>query len=404
MSSLYICYLSLLDPLTQTQVVAYLEGLARAGYRIILLTFEPRPLTAEETTEWRQRLAARGITWHWVRYHKRPTLPATAWDVAVGVAVGLRLIHRYQVSLVHARCHVPGLMALALKRLTGVKLLFDIRGFMAEEYVDAGNWPDAGLLFRATKRVERALVKAADALVVLTTPAEELLRHWYPREVQGKRIEVIPCCVDFQRTASLQSRNGKANGAGKERTLVYIGKLGSWYMEEAMVTFVAAAADMVPDLRWQVWTQSDPAALRSLLAERGLSSRASVGRLPPESVASALAEAHAGLSFIKPCLSKRSSSPTKVGEYLAAGLPVVSTAGIGDVDRLLNGPGECSPVGVLVRDLTTAGYRQAVAQLLTLLDDPTTPARCRAVAVEQLELEHVGWARYRQLYRDVLGG
>ena len=29
--SLYLCYQSLLDPLTQTQVVAYLQGLAQAG-------------------------------------------------------------------------------------------------------------------------------------------------------------------------------------------------------------------------------------------------------------------------------------------------------------------------------------------------------------------------------------
>ena len=40
--SLYVCYLSLDDPLVDTQVVAYLEGLARRGHTIHLLTFEPR--------------------------------------------------------------------------------------------------------------------------------------------------------------------------------------------------------------------------------------------------------------------------------------------------------------------------------------------------------------------------
>src|SRR5207253_2403827 len=60
-SSLYLCYLGLTDPLTQTQVVAYLEGLTRAGYPVVLLTFEPRPLTGDEADTWRQRLGAKGI-------------------------------------------------------------------------------------------------------------------------------------------------------------------------------------------------------------------------------------------------------------------------------------------------------------------------------------------------------
>src|SRR4051812_18331320 len=119
MAIFYICYQSLLDPLTQTQVVAYLEGLTRAGYRLILLTFEPRPLTAGQAQGWHQCLAGKGITWHWRRYHKRPTLPATAFDVLVGVLTGWWLARRYGVRLVHARSHVPGLMALFLQRFSG---------------------------------------------------------------------------------------------------------------------------------------------------------------------------------------------------------------------------------------------------------------------------------------------
>jgi hypothetical protein len=165
MIALYLCYQSVREPLTRTQVVAYLEGLAVAGYRPILVTFEPRVLGHEEAEVLRGGLARKGIGWYWLRYHKSPTVPATAYDVGAGIALGLRLVHRYRVRLVHARGHVPGLMALALKRLTGVKFLFDVRGFMAEEYADAGVWPAGGLLFRVTKRVERSLVAGAcDAL------------------------------------------------------------------------------------------------------------------------------------------------------------------------------------------------------------------------------------------------
>jgi glycosyltransferase involved in cell wall biosynthesis len=402
---LYLCYQSLLEPLTQTQVVAYLEGLARSGYRLVLLTFEPRPLTPGEAQDWRGRLAAKGIAWHWRRYHKRPTVPATSLDILVGILTGLWLIRHYRVRMVHARVHVPGVMALALRLLTRVKFLFDVRGLMAEEYADAGAWRANGTLFRATKKVERALVRAADGLVVLTYRGEKLLRNWYRRELRRKPLVVIPCCVDFRAFPVRRDRTGGPGPGRGAPTVAYVGKLGGWYLTREMTDFVAEAARVVPGLAWQVWTQSDPAPLRAAAREAGLGEEIlNVGRLPPERVARELARTDAGLSFIKPCLSKVASSATKVGEYLAAGLPVVATAGIGDTDELLTEPVPGGkPVGVLVHRFTPDAYREAAVQLGRLLADPDTPARCREAAERHFHLERVGWARYRRLYRQLLG-
>jgi hypothetical protein len=58
--ALYICYLSLEDPLVHTQVVAYLEGLAQNGHSIHLLTFDPK-LDPERRRCFEADLRARGI-------------------------------------------------------------------------------------------------------------------------------------------------------------------------------------------------------------------------------------------------------------------------------------------------------------------------------------------------------
>jgi glycosyltransferase involved in cell wall biosynthesis len=86
-----------------------------------------------------------------------------------------------------------------------------------------------------------------------------------------------------------------------------------------------------------------------------------------------------------------------VGEYLAAGLPVVSTAGIGDVDELL----EEGRVGVLVRELFPRAYEAAAREALELGRDAAARERCRAVAREKLSLTDVGIPRYDRLYRQV---
>lgn len=401
MSALYLCYQSLLDPLTQTQVVAYLEGLSLAGYRMVLLTFEPRRLTAEECREWGQRLQAKGVVWHSCRYHKRPTVVATAFDILQGIVVGWWLVWRYRVRLLHARSHVPGLMALVLRVLTGARFLFDIRGLMAEEYVDAGVWKAGGVLFRVTKRVERYLVQAADGIVLLTHRALALLTCWYAHEMRNKRVRVIPCCVDFRMAADLVAVRVRQP---KLARIAYVGKLGGFYPVRDMTDFFCIASTLVPDLWWDIWTQSDPDVVRPLLSEYGLEHRVRIGHCPSESIVGTISDTQAGLCLYDRKLSAAACSPTKVGEYLAAGIPVVCSAGVGDMDELVDPPPQSAraPVGVLVRERSPGAYCQAVCRLIALIGDPTTSARCRAAAQEHFHLERVGWARYASIYRELM--
>ena len=48
-----------------------------------------------------------------------------------------RLIRREGIEVLHARSHIPMAMALMAQRWSECKLIFDIRGFMPEEYTDA---------------------------------------------------------------------------------------------------------------------------------------------------------------------------------------------------------------------------------------------------------------------------
>jgi glycosyltransferase involved in cell wall biosynthesis len=454
MGILYICYQSIAEPLTQTQVVPYLEGLAvdtnsadavslpegEEGYgafKIVLLTFEPRALERREQQAWREKLARRGIEWHWVRYHKRPRLPATAWDIVVGCWTAWRIMRRSDKKarnwILHARGHVPGLMAFLLKRRTGARFLFDVRGFLAEEYADAGILKPDGFVYRTVKRWERRLVRAADALVVLTWKAKELLVSWYPDEVRGKPIEVIPCCVDLRgdrkdreelgvRGEEVISGGAQAQRSKGETTLnlVYVGKLGGWYLTEEMVRFVATAREVVPGLRWQVWTQSDPRVLETVLERYDLKGCVSIGKVAPEGLLDTLCHADAGLVLDGRNLSAAGVCPTKIGEYLAAGLPVVVNTGIGDVDELILGPdglgsrGDCPTasaprvrkgrVGVVLYEFSEAAYREAAYALLDLLAEPGIRERCRETARRHLDLRGVGWVRYRSIYGQMGAG
>jgi glycosyltransferase involved in cell wall biosynthesis len=392
---LYLCYLSLEDPLVHSQVVAYLAGLAERGHVVHLMTFEPR-LSPQRSRQFAEELHRRGIAWHRRRYHKRPSLPATAFDVIAGGLAAARLVRRHRLDAIHARNHMPAAMAMIASRLTPCRLIFDIRGLMAEEYADAGHWKRGGVPYRLTQWVQRAALRRADGVVTLT---EAVRPHLSAAKAGPETTFVIPCCADLKRIEERSPERDAARaelGLGDRPTMVYVGKFTGWYMEREMADFVAVARQSEPELLFLIVTQADPAPMLRELDRCGIGpDDYRILRSEPEEIGRYLAAADAGLSFVRPCFSKISSSPTKIGEYLAAGLPVVSTAGIGDVDALLRD----NRVGALVGDFSSQAYEAAVGIVRELREDSSAQQRCAAVARENLSLREVGIPRYDALYR-----
>ena len=115
-------------------------------------------------------------------------------------------------------------------------------------------------------------------------------------------------------------------------------------------------------------------------------------------VPSYLAAADVGLAFIKRCVSKLASSPTKNGEYLACGLPLVINAGVGDSDALIND----WKAGVLIEEFTDDAFDAAGREVDVVVRDVDARKHARAVAEKVFDLEIAG-ERYAALYERVLG-
>jgi glycosyltransferase involved in cell wall biosynthesis len=215
---------------------------------------------------------------------------------------------------------------------------------------------------------------------------------------------VIPCCADLDRIAECAGERTATReelGVTERFVMVYVGKFGGWYMHEAMVNYYKVAQQRDPELFFLIVTQDDATPVLRELERRGVGPQDyRILSADPHDLGRYLAASDFGISLIRPCFSKIASSPTKIGEYLGAGLPVLSTAGIGDIDRLLLG----NRVGVLVRDFSEAGFVAAAAEIRDLCAAPDIRRRCSDVARRELALREVGIPRYDKLYRDVAAG
>lgn len=402
----YVCYFGLREPLVQTQVLPYLRQLVAGGIEVHLVTFEqksPKKWTDETEKQTTSALASEGIRWRWLRYHKRPSLPATMFDIQSGARLVRKLVRKHGIQIVHGRAQVGAAIGALVKRVTGARLIFDIRGFNPEEYVDAGIWAETGVKYRLAKRAERGLLAAADGYVILTERAREIT---FPGSVdgsyRGKPLEVIPTCVNTAGFLAVRDQRDTMRqrlGLEGKTVFVYVGALGGTYLSDELAAFLAVALERKPDSCAMILTQSDEKLIRGPLNQLGVSAdRFSVERVSPADIPSRLSAADIAISFIKPSYSKIASSPTKLAEYLISGLPVICNAGIGDVDEVIN----TDRVGVLLDRFDHPAFDKALAQMQELKHDPETAERCRKSAIERFDLERIGGVRYRRLYERLL--
>lgn len=400
-----MCYAGLDEPLLHTQVLPYLGELRSRGLRIGLITFETRwPVPGRESR--RERLDEQGVEWRPLRYHTRPYLPAKLFDIGIGALATHRLARRMQATVLHGRSHVGAAICLLASRLAqGRRFIFDVRGLLADEYADSGHWRTDGLAYRLTKAMERALFRRADGIVVLTEAIRSRLIAEEPAFVAASgRVQVIPCCVDVDRYAmAAADREGfrESRGWQGRTVLVYAGKLGASYLHREMTDLFAALVRREPSALFAVFTPSPADALLAALAERGVAeSSYQIGRLDPADVPRALNAADAGVSFVMPSFSRLAMSPTKLGEYLAAGLPVVINRGIGDSESIVDGRG----VGVVVREFTAGELVRAAGALVDLMGSPGLRDRCRQAAADLLSLSGIGGPRYAEVYSRLIPG
>ena len=390
---LYLSYDGVLEPLGESQIVRYMEKL-KDEVEYFLISFEKPHLWRGKALRGRMQLHLKNIGVHWfpLRYHHRPTLLATFWDLFRGFWIALWLIRKYRIQIIHARSYVMGTLAWWLSRATGVPWIFDIRGFWVDERVDAGLLSRDSILYRLLKASERKLFQRSHAVVSLTQKALDILHTfvWYPR---SKPERMIPTCVDLVR---FQPKTKVANS--EKLVLGYIGTTGGWYLFEPVLRLVRLLKEKHGNVFFWVVTRDDPTPLWNAIQRSEIEeSHVQIEARPFKEVPEIIQTFDVSAFFLKPAFSKQASAPTRFAELMASGVPVVTNAGYGDLEHLI----PAYRVGVVVRDFSDAALQRAANELLDLLKDPQLSQRCRSLAEERFSVE-AGAKEYLSLYRELM--
>ena len=364
---LFISYDGMTDPLGQSQVIPYLTGLTKRGYRFTILSCEKSRKYREHKEEIENLLKPYAVKWIPIPYHKTPPVLSSIYD-AYQLRKRAKQLHKSdRFDMVHTRPGMPALIGLWMKKKYNVKFLNDIREFYADSRVDGGIWNKQNsfykIIYHFFKRKEEQAVAINDGIVCLTFAAEKIIKEWpeYKRETP---LEVIPCSADtdlFDPENLNQEERGKLQNelgiTNNDLIFSYLGSIGGWYLTDEIMRFYKVISDSIPDAKFlfispveQHEKIKNAAQKIGLAAEKILVKYASRRQVP-----ALLSLGDYSVFFINPCYSKQSSSPTKHGEIMAMGIPVINNAGVGDVEGIV----EKYSAGIILKDFSQAELKRA---------------------------------------------
>ena len=370
-----ITYLSV-DPVTSTvgtsQVLAYVERLAERGVGVDLHSFEHN---VDEVIA--ADLVRHGVVWTPHRFGGN------------GARAGLGRVTRLARSirgaeLVHARSD----MAAAAAMWSGAECwLWDVRSFWADQKVATGVFSARSPQARVFRRIERRAAVGSRHVVALTPSAIDELDRRHDGVV-GPKATVVTTCVDRRRF-----KPAPMPPTDPVRLLL-AGTLNRYYDVPAMLDLIAELKTRRPVelvVASPGGTDWDP----ELDGAGAVRTSATTGEMP-----ALIASCHAGLSVCRDDagISLVAAMPTKIGEFLAVGRPVIVNPGLQDAASMV----DQADAGVVV-DTSAAGLDAAATRLLELLDDEATPGRATGLAAGFFDLD-AGVDRLVEAYRRMSAG
>ena len=394
------------DPLGQSQVIPYLQGLSKAGYRIFLLSCEKKQVIEQNKAAIQKLLDESNITWIPLNYTKNPPVFSTLLDIFKLKKAAKKIHHEQGLDMVHTRPGVPALVGLWMKKTLGVKFLNDIREFYADSRVEGGMWNTKlrmyASIYNYFKRKEAEAVAKNDGIVCLTYAAEHIIKQW-PGYKTTIPLQVIPCSADMElfdpaaiNVNDRETLKSELHISKDDLVISYLGSIGGWYLTDELMQFCKMLSDKIPSTKLLFISPHRHEEIKMAAARYGIAAdKIIIKKAGRQQVPLLLSLSDHSVFFIKPCYSKQSSSPTKHGEIMAMGIPLITNSGVGDVEMVV----EKYHSGIVIREFNENEYAAAIQKLASGLQFDRAAIRQGAKEFYSLE---TAVKKYITIYNSIL--
>lgn len=239
------------------------------------------------------------------------------------MASGMAAVRLRRYRVIHVS-NMPDFLVFTtiIPRLFGAIVLLDEHDLFPELFMSKYGFGDRHWTIRLLRWQEKWSLRYVHEVLTTTYP----FKQHYEKIVPGKTVSVVMNLPDdrlFRPSGSLESILVPRDGF----VLLYAGTVTGIYSLDLVVRAVADLREQIPGLRFRILGEGDDVPrLRSIAQELGAEDAVEfVGDVPFSKVPEYIAQSNVGISTLKldPLTDKCFNN--KAGEYVAMGLPCIST-------------------------------------------------------------------------------
>lgn len=331
---LYLSLTGMTEPLGRSQVLEYLIKLSQE-HKFYLISFE-RESNFIKTNEIKKLTKKNDISWQHLNYSNKYGLISTIIQIIKVLYYGSLCIKKNNIDIIHARSLIPAAMGFFLKKLFGIKLLFDIRGFLIDEKIDSNRLNKNTILFNMLKRFEYHMYAEADHIVTLTHAAKNILNK--NLLIYEYKVTVIPTCANKVFFPELNKKECNAirqeiGFTTSNKILIHTGTTQNRYDFNIEVQIFKELHNSDPEFKFLIINKGEKKYIENIFR---------LNLIKPcdyyiisasfDEIYKYLNIADMSIFLIPPTYSKLAMAPTKFAENVACYLPSITNYGVGDME------------------------------------------------------------------------
>ena len=364
----YVTIDSLSEGVGSSQITPLITRLSKSGMKINLISYEK----SNPGNQLRDYFESIGVEWN-----SRPFGPS-------GLLGGIARLNNLRreipkTNLIHARSDIPAVSAITSHK---ARVLWDVRSLWADQKIVIQQNVLNNTLYKTYRGLEKIAAHKSLAMSTLTSAVVPIL------EKRNGRLPtlraVVPTTVDLSRFLLV-------NKVPKVFKALFSGTYNDYYDLDLSGLFMEELRKQIHvETYWARPLESNKMQIGVGEEEVFFVGQAEMAELIPNfSFGVSICKIDAGQSLT-------AAMPTKIGEFLACGRPIVVNKGLGDMDNFITE----SRIGVILSG-EKDDLKYAAAELINLVSDPETPFRCRAIAEKYFSMDMAA-EKYLDLYSRML--
>ena len=384
----FISYDGILEPIGDSQVLSYAKTLSKK-YSIKILSFEKKININNKTkiTNKINELRKFDIKWKMLKYHNYTIILGTLHNLFNGILDNLIDIMFNKINFYHIRGPIPGISIIPFIKIFKIKFIFDMRGFWADEKVDRLGWNKKNILYLFFKKIEKILLNSSKFIVCFTSDAKKILINEYL--IKKEKIFIIPTCVDTDiYKFKIKSKKNNVN-------FCHLGSIESAYNIEKLLKLFSFFLTIDPQINLIFYTNQNSKKLKEQILKYKIPKKnCIVISLNKKTLIKKLNNIDIGIFFCNNNFSIKGSYPTKIGEYLSCGVPIMCNNFNEEINNLIIE----NKIGI-ISDFDSNNFFQIFNKIKTFLNNKIR-IKCRKIAEEKLSLK-LGSNKFLYIYNKM---